>query len=73
MKKDPFCNAEDKETKTSGFKISLSLLLVILVVFGLIVLFTDLLGNFFGKSAEIAGLIIIAVVLVIFLIKSKRS
>lgn len=46
---------------------------IVLAIFAGIVLFTGILGNFFGRKAENVVLIIIAVILAVMLYKSKRS
>lgn len=52
---------------------TITILILVLCIFGAIVLFTGFLGTFFSKTAEMIGLIIIAAVLLILLIKSKQK
>ena len=49
------------------------LLIAVIVIFAGIVLFTGFLGNQFGKTVELVVLGIVAVVLLVLYIKSKRS
>ena len=51
----------------------LILFVAVILVFAGIVLFTGFMGNHFGKTVELTSLGIIAVVLLILYIKSKRS
>lgn len=51
----------------------LILFAAVILIFAVIVLFTGFLGNQFGKTVELVVLGIVAVVLLVFYIKSKRS
>ena len=64
---------EDKEKKQQNFKVNLAIMLAVLLIFGGIILFTGILGAFFGKTVENIVLILIAAALVFLLLKSKRS
>ena len=51
----------------------LILFISVIVLFAVIVLFTGFLGNQFGKTVELIVLGVLAVILLVFYIKSKRS
>ena len=45
----------------------------VLVLFGLIVLLTGAVGTYFGKTAEMAMLVIVAIVLLIILLSGRNK
>ena len=51
----------------------LIIFIMVILVFAGIVLFTSFLGMQFGKAAEMTGLTLAAVILLVLYIKSKRS
>ncbi len=59
--------------KPGRFKINLAIYLGVFLVFAGIILVTELLGNSFGAAVENGALVMIAAILVILLIRSKRS
>lgn len=59
--------------KKSVFKANLVIMLTVLLLFGGIILFTGVLGDYFGKTTENIALCIIAGILAVLLYKSKRS
>ena len=59
--------------KPGKFKINLAIYLGVFFIFAGIILVTEILGKSFGAAAENGALIAIAVILVILLIRSKRS
>ncbi len=63
----------DEDERHGARHASIAIILIVLAIFAAIVLFTGILGNFFGKKAENIVLIIIAVILAVMLYKSKRS
>ena len=63
----------DEEERHGARHARIDILIIVLAIFAAIVLFSGILGNFFGKKAENIVLIIIAVILAVMLYKSKRS
>ncbi|MGN0659443.1 MAG: hypothetical protein ACI4LA_07545 [Emergencia sp.] len=66
-------NGEPAEEEKPGlFKASVIIVLAVMAVFLVIVSFTGFLGNQFGKTAENAVLILIALILGVMFIRSKK-
>lgn len=51
----------------------LILFATVILIFAVIVLFTGFVGNQFGKTVELIVLVIVALVLLVLYIKTKRS
>lgn len=66
-------NGQVKPEETGRFKINFAIYLGVFLVFAAIVLVTGVLGSVFGKTVENIALVVIAAVLLVLLIQSKRS
>lgn len=51
----------------------LLIFITVILIFAVIVLITGFLGNQFGKPAELIGLSIVALILLVLYVKTKRS
>ena len=65
-------NSDDQGEKSGLRHVALFVVVITMVIFTVIILFTSFLGDHFGKSAEMTVLVIVALVLAYLLYKSKR-
>lgn len=64
---------DNENEKNTRFKVNLTILLLVLAIFGGIMFFTGMIGEFFGKTTENIVLCIIAVILAVMLYADKKK
>jgi len=54
-------------------KTAIFLVIVVLLIFFIIMMFTSALGDYFGKKAEMIGLVAVAIALLVMLLLNNRD
>lgn len=66
-------NQQEENDKKVRFKVNLNLLLAVLAIFGIMMFFTGLIGEYLGTAAENIVLSAVAVVLAVMLWQTNKK